>query len=163
MGYTKDYFKQVANTSNADELMKCITMPVNGDGRIMVMAVAADTGFTSGDLVSITPTASGWLADDVIDNAKQYIGIANDTPGAAGESIRVCMGGISYLNLNGSTKYATAFGGCIKTVVDVPSSTQATTDLSTNHVGWPITSGTNTTAGRLVFMDQPWKIIDSTT
>lgn len=163
MGYTQDYFKQTANTSNAAELMKCVSPELNGDSQVVINAVTADTGFTSGDAVSIWPTASGWLADDIVDNTKQYFGIAQQTPSSAGQPIRVCMGGFTYMNANGSTKYATSWGGTLEFCVDIPSATSAVTSITTNHIGWPVTSGSYATAGQqLVFLDQAWNVIDTT-
>ena len=162
--YTKEYFAaSVTNTSNAAELMKCCNKQLNGDNQLIITGLAADTGITSGDAVNIQPTSSGWLVDDIVDNKKQMWGVLQNTPGEAGAEARVCMGGFTYMNANDSTKYATAFGGTLEFCVDVPSATSAVTGITTNHIGWPVTSGVYATAGQqLVFIDRPWEVIDTT-
>jgi len=164
MGYSKEYAYGKVNTSNAAELMKCCRPELNGDCQVMITGYAYDTGFTSGDAVSVTPSAAGWLVDDVIADQDQYIGIVQDTPGATGANVRVCMGGMTYVNGNGSTKYATAWAGPLEFCADVPSVTAAVTAIATNAFGWPVTSGAyGTGVARMIFLDQPWKLIDVTT
>jgi len=165
MGYGKEYVGNLTvNTSNAAELMKCCRPELNGDNQIIITGYAYDTGFTSGDAVSVTPSAAGWLIDDVIADQDQFLGVVQDTPGATGEDVRVCMGGMTYVNGNGSTKYATAWGGPIEFVADVPSVTAAVTAIATNAIGWPVTSGAYSTAGSaMMFLSRPWEVIDVTT
>jgi hypothetical protein len=167
MGYLFEYGLAAAHTSetsNAEELLKSVNPQLDGNCQCIINALAADTAFTSGDPVSIWPTASGWLADDVVDNADQYIGVVQDTPSSAGDDVRVCMGGFTYINYVGSTKLATAYGSVIELSCHALSATGACTTPTTNSFGWPVTSGTQGTGDtRMIFIDRPWKVVDDTT
>jgi len=160
MGYTKDYFHQIANSSNAAELMKCCRPELTGNTQVITNGLAADTGFTSGDPVGLTPTASGWLVDSLTTKLIQRWGIIQDTPGEAGVSVRVCVGGFTYANWSTDQK-CTAWAQTIEWTSDTLLC--AATSITTNHVGWVVDSGTLTTAGAMIFIDRAWQLSDIST
>lgn len=168
MGYTQDFSHIDANAKSVGKMLAEGWDGVNGDSQIEVTGIANDTGFTSGDIVSLWPGTSGYLVDDAVNDSKQYLGVVQDTPGSSGVSVKVCIGGLSYLNLS-SAQTSTSWGACVAFINNVPSFTDAagaviSTVPTTGTIGWVVSSGSLTTAGEgLVFLDQPWKEVDTTT
>jgi len=160
MGYSKEYAYGKVNTSNAAELMKCCRPELNGDCQVIANGLAADTGFTSGDPVGLTPTASGWLVDSLTTNLMQRWGIVQNTPQAAGGDVRVCVGGFTYANWS-TAQTCTAWAQTVEFTSDTLYC--AATSRTTNHVGWVVSSGSLTTAGAMIFMDVPWPFSDIST
>ena len=163
MGYTKNL--TVANASESANLVQACAPELNGDSQILVDCVAVDTGFTKYDLVSVWPSASGWICDGIVADQDQYVGIVQDTPSTAGARVNVCMGGFTYANPSSAltaTAWATEVGICSD---ELDPTGGLDTSITTRHVGWPVTSGAVTTvAGNfMIFMDRPWNLIDSTT
>jgi len=163
MGYTKNL--TVANSSQSANLVQACAPELNGDSQIIVECVAVDTGFTKYDLVSVWPSASGWICDSIVNDADQYVGIVQDTPSSAADRVNVCMGGFTYANPCSAmtvTAWGTEIGICSNELDPIGG---GDTSITTRHLGWPVTSGavTTTTGSFMIFMDRPWNLIDTTT
>ena len=163
MGYTKNL--AVANANHSAELCKSVAPELNGDSQLLIECVAVDTGFTKYDLVSVWPSASGWICDDPVNDADQYMGIVQDTPSTAGDRVNVCMGGFTYANPSSAltcTAWAAEIGICSNELDPLGG---GDTSITTRHLGWVVTSGavTTTTGSMMIFMDTPWRLIDTTT
>jgi len=160
MSYYSDKTSLNANAAKAGEIMHGRFGGMMGDSQVVIRAKAVDTGFTSGDPVSIWPTVSGYYVDGIVNDTKQYVGICKDTPGAAGDEIDVVIGGFCRANMS-TSHTMTAWAGTI----EFTSNTlyYGVTVHTTNSIGWIVSSGTCSTAGTgVIFLDRPWDIIDTT-
>ena len=163
MGYASDKSDLDSNAKYVGQMLLQGRDGVNGDSQIIIEGIANDTGFSSGDPVSIWPTNSGYLFDGIINDSKQYVGIIQDTPGATGADVRVCIGGYTYGNMS-TDETSTSWGALVEFSSNTLTIQTAATSPTTASIGWVITSGSITTAGEaMIFLDQPWKEVDTTT
>jgi len=165
MSYIKQY--STANAAGTDRLAReKLGKEVNGDGQILVEAVANDTAITSGMLVSLWPSASGWLADAPVNDERQYMGILQQTPSTAGDRVNVCVGGFCWAfpsSANTCTAWAAEIAVCSN---ELDALGGGDTFPTTRHIGWICSTGARTTAagnGIFIFIDKPWPIVDTTT
>ena len=163
MGYTKDLTPQSANAQYAPELLQAVAPEHTADNQLLVSAVAVDTSIVSGSLVALTPSVSGWITDTNPDNGKFMAGVLQEAPSSAAARVNVCVGGFTYANFS-STITCTAWACEVDVTSDQICAHIGSTTPTTRHLGWPVSSGSCTTAGNgIIFLDQPWSVIDSST
>jgi len=163
MGYTKDLTPQSANAAKSGNLLGSVSPEFSGENQLLVRAVAVDTSIVSGALVALTPSASGWITDTNPDNGLFIAGVLQEAPSSAAAKVNVCVGGFTYANFS-STLTCTAWAAEVDVTSDQICGHVASTTPTTRHLGWPVTSGSNTTAGNgIIFLDQPWALVDSST
>ena len=162
MAYTKNL--PDSNSSYSAELAKCCAPEINGDSQVLVEVTALVTAITSGTMMSLIPTSSGWVGTTVIDSVLHRIGIAQGTPSSVGDRIQGCVGGFTYAHPS-SAVTCTAWAQEVDiTSQEITPQGGAATSISTMHIGWCVSSGAVTTAnGFVLFMDTPWRLVDATT